>query len=86
MSPKFEYEVCKQDIDGNGHMNNTIYAKIVQSTIDKFDKYNFFQINFVKETLLGQKILVYAKKENKKTTFVGKLKTGEVSFCAEVSD
>ena len=82
MQPNFEYQVRNEDIDKNGHMNNTIYAKILQIPNNKL--INFFQINFMHEALVNQKILVYKKEFENKTIFIGKFDNDTVSFTAEI--
>lgn len=84
MLPEFEYIVNKNDIDRNEHMNNTVYAKILQNSVIKFENYNFFQINFLKEAFEKSKILIYSKSQNQKTIYIGKFENGEISFTAEV--
>ena len=80
--PQFEYIVKQEDIDKNGHMNNTVYAKILQSPNEKY--INFFQINYMREALVNQKILVYRKEFESKTIFIGKFDDNTVSFTAEI--
>lgn len=76
---KFVYPVMFCDIDNNKHMNNTHYASLVFNAIDnKLVKH--FEINFINECLLGDKIVVSSTKTetgefvlgtvNNTTTFV----------------
>ena len=84
-SENFVYEVKKKDIDSNGHMNNKVYAKLVEKLLsqEQFD-ISFFQINYVKEAMFGDKISVFKKANQDSFLVLGKLQGGEVSFFAEL--
>ena len=86
MKPILEYIVEIDDIDKNNHMNNTIYTKIIQNTNQIKNTYKFFQINFLREVFLNDKIFVYSKKIDDKILFVGKLENGEISFSAMINE
>ena len=83
IAPVLNYVVKKSDLDGNGHMNNVVYAKIIEKSFIPNSNYNFFQINFLKEALLKDNLLIY-KKNELENVFVGKLENGEISFTAEI--
>lgn len=86
--PKFcadnSFQVLPQDIDQNGHLNNTIYAKMTESLISKKNEIKFFQINFLHEALCGQRIDVFCKTEDEKFLVLGKLCESEPCFSAEI--
>ncbi len=50
------YEVTRDDIDINGHMNNSRYLSAAQSVLDRDFPVRNFQTGFLKETRLGQRI------------------------------
>ena len=84
-APDFSYKVEQDDIDGNNHTNNTIYAKMIESILKNQSKMiNFFQINFLKETMFGDRIDIYQKQNvaptSKTIDILGKLCEGEPSF------
>ncbi|MBE6992206.1 MAG: hypothetical protein E7430_06485 [Ruminococcaceae bacterium] len=53
------YIVSPEDIDGNGHMNNTRYLGAAQSVLDEDFKAVSFQVGFLKESMLGDRISLY---------------------------
>ena len=84
--PDYRHAITQNDIDKNGHMNNTIYALLVDKMLERenFGEIKFFQINFVKEALLDDIMEVYYKRENDCIKIVGKLYQKTESFNAEV--
>ncbi len=62
----FEYIISENDIDINGHTNNNVYTAIVLNSVNdmvfKNNKISEYELHFVKETMLGQKIKVYKTK------------------------
>lgn len=53
------YTVSEADIDGNGHMNNTRYLSVAQAVIGDNFKAQSFQVGFLKESMLGDRISLY---------------------------
>ena len=83
--PDLSYQISSNDIDNNGHTNNTIYAKILSPIINNIsDEIKFFQINFLKESYLGDRIDIYQKVDENSILFLGKLCERETSFTAKV--
>ena len=79
------YGVKQEDIDANGHANNTVYAKILESLLERYNKkICFFQINFLKEAMLKDMLDIYLKQDNNKLIFVGKKFLEDNCFTAEV--
>lgn len=72
----YTYLVEHDDLDHNGHMNNIVYAKMMLNMAElKDDVYvKDFQIEFMHECLLGDKVVSYSKKENNTHYFYGYLK------------
>lgn len=78
------YQIEPNDIDNNGHTNNTIYAKLAQSLLcGDGKKIEFFQINFLKECLLGDRLDIYKKSLADGEYIVGKICEGPISFSAK---
>ena len=82
-APDYSYQVSEEDIDLNGHMNNTMYSKVIfellkNSTI----KIDTFQVNFLREAMLGNRIDIYQKVEENGINYLGKLCEGETCFTA----
>lgn len=67
----FAYTVMFSDLDHNQHMNNTNYANLIVSAVDNKNILHF-EINFINECLLGDKIEVF------KTNFDGEYIVGKV--------
>lgn len=81
----YSYQILPDDIDLNGHTNNTIYAKVAQKLFEKeTKKLQFFQINFLKETMLNSRLDVYKKSVENGIDIVGKICEGETSFSCHV--
>ena len=75
LTRSYDYEVRHNDVDFLGHMNNTKYADAL--ILDKACKH--FEINFIKETTLGEKLTIHHDDNN----FVGYC-GDSVSFKASV--
>lgn len=71
------YQVKEQDIDGNGHMNNTMYFGIPSDFLPQKDIVTF-EINYEKECFFNENIDVFVKEGNI-LTFKG-MKGDELSF------
>lgn len=79
----FVYEVRFSDLDHNEHMNNTNYANLVINAIQN-KKFSHFEINYLSECLLQDKIIISSVstedgefvigKNNDKTTFTAFVK------------
>ena len=83
--PDLRYGVKHEDIDYNGHVNNTVYAKMIDELLQRQSKaVKFFQINFLKEVIYGDMLDLYTKQQNLALTFVGKKYLGGTSFSAYV--
>ena len=84
--PVLIYQVEEGDIDSNGHMNNTIYSKLIMNALsNSFNQIDIFQINFLGEALLGDTIEVFTKTENGNILALGKFPNGKQCFTAFVS-
>ena len=84
-APDYSYKVLADDIDQNNHMNNTVYSKLTLSALRlKNEKITSFQINFLKEAVLGDRIDVYKKTEEDGYNLLGKLCEKENSFSAYI--
>lgn len=79
---QFEHIVRHSDLDHNKHMNNTNYADLVLSATCCKD-FSHFEINFINECLLGDKIEVFDTCQSNQTYVVGKTQDKTV-FCAVV--
>ena len=85
-APDYVYGVSAADIDANGHMNNSVYAKIVFDALGGNKKsIKTFQLNFLKEAFCGQRIDIFCKKVEAGVLIVGKKCEGENSFSAFVT-
>ncbi len=70
-----EHVVVPEDIDGNGHMNNTVYIRLAQEAGFPA-KVKSFEIDFEKECLLGDRLSIYKGKDG----YVCGMKDGQLSF------
>lgn len=86
-APDFTYQVLPEDIDSNGHMNNSIYARIVFEALrqNKAKQIQTFQLNFLKEAMLGEKIDVYLQYTPQGVYATGKRCEKDISFSAFLS-
>ena len=81
----YSYQISDADIDLNGHANNAVYAKVVATLLERETrKLKFFQINYLKETLLGNRLDVFKKSSLDSLDIVGKLCEGETSFSSHI--
>lgn len=81
----YSYQILPDDIDVNGHTNNTIYAKVAQKLFEKETrKIQFFQINFLKETMSESRLDIYKKEIENGLNILGKICEGETSFSCYV--
>lgn len=55
---KYDYDVKFSDLDHNKHMNNTKYSDIITNVVIS-KCFNHFEINYINETLLNDKIQIY---------------------------
>lgn len=53
------YTVSQSDIDTNGHMNNSRYLSAAQNLLEENFKACDFQVGFLKESMLGDRISLY---------------------------
>lgn len=84
--PALIYQVKPSDIDYNGHLNNTIYSKLVTDSLpNNLGQLGLFQINFLSEALLDDKILVFTKQNDNAYTLVGKFTNDKLCFSAFVT-
>lgn len=56
----FSFKILKSYLDKNKHTNNARYIQMVYDS-SKFDYFNDFQIEYIKQTFLGQKIDIFRK-------------------------
>ena len=79
----YSYQVQVDDIDQNKHVNNTVYAKLVDNVMQlSHKKIKFFQINFIKETLLGERLDIYKLEQDNMVKLLGKVCEGTTKFTA----
>ena len=80
-----ERPVEKSDIDRNGHVNNTIYAEISVDCLNEKEQQlplKSFEINFVNEVFLGEKINLKIFDEPNGKFILGEV-SNNVSFTSE---
>ena len=77
------YQVSKEDIDVNGHMNNAVYAKILDSL--NYEKLmSSVEINFEKECFFNEKLFTkYYSIDNSKL-IIGKKEDNSLSYKAKI--
>lgn len=81
----YSYQILPEDIDGNNHTNNTVYAKTIDALCKSVNSnVKFFQINFINETHLGERLDCFKKQTNDGILVLGKICEGETSFTAKV--
>lgn len=82
------HKVDENDIDKNMHTNNCRYADLADRVFGTVD-YNDFNINFSKETVLGDEIFLYRgiilKNGKQALVATGKLSDGTLVFQAEIN-
>lgn len=75
---KKDYIVKKEDIDGNGHMNNTVYFGIAQESLHE-NTISSFELDYERECFLGERLSIFADSRENETILIGK-KGDELSF------
>jgi len=78
-TPCFNHTVRLEDIDLNGHANNTVYANLCVDACNM--SFNVLQIDFHRELLLGDTVTVFAKNDGGRH-FVKGERNGELIFSA----
>ncbi len=75
------------DLDHNGHMNNSKYVEMVYNIVGKTASLNYpmIQIDFLHEALLGNEIKVYTFNQDNKIYYVGYVEDN-VSFILELGE
>ena len=82
-APDYSYKVVNSDIDYNGHMNNSVYAKIVFDALMLNDQQiETFQLNFLREAMLGDRLDIYLQQKPEGIYVIGKRCEAENSFSA----
>ncbi|MDR0426151.1 MAG: hypothetical protein LBH24_03165 [Clostridiales bacterium] len=82
----YRHRVCRNDIDLNNHTNNIKYAEMLYNAADLPEGREAadFIINYIKETQLGDEIVIcHAHTDNGDSLFAGK-KNGETVFTAKL--
>ncbi len=74
-----EYEVEKEDIDSNGHMNNTVYIRIVQPSLEGKRLYSF-EFDYEKECFLSERLLISSHHEDDVIYLKGEKEDSSLSF------
>jgi acyl-ACP thioesterase len=79
----YEYKVGESDIDHYKHMNNSRYAEVIFNSLGtvRFNKYNYFEISYRKEALLGD-IIYVAILETERILATGKNRNNDINFNA----
>lgn len=75
--------VTEEDLDINRHVNNCRYADIMYE-IPGMTEHESFVMNFSKEAMLGDEILLFTEQQDASTVIMGKLEDGTVIFQARV--
>lgn len=70
--PVHEKTVRRSDLDLNGHVNNTNYATYASDVLSPEEEILSMEIVFHKELKLGDKLTVYAKRQDNFVTVVGR--------------
>ena len=80
------YKILPDDIDANGHTNNTVYAKMINELLNlESQKISFFQINYLKETLLTERIDLYKNMTDNTLKILGKICEGKPCCLIEIT-
>ena len=83
--PDYSYKVLGDDIDINFHTNNTVYGRIVDLALqNRNEQIKFFQINFLKESHIGDRLDLYCEFSNGVCDFLGKICEKEASFSGKI--
>lgn len=81
------HTVVNCEIDLLGHLNNTFYPDMVYNALNEneFDaKTSEFNITYINEAKLGEKILLYKAVSDGKINVTGKLENNKTCFVAEI--
>lgn len=80
-----ERPVYRSDLDSNGHMNNSVYADIIADFLPETGgrEVHGLQIDYLIETPLGDKLLLYAEKQDEEILMRGENSNG-LSFEAKI--
>jgi acyl-ACP thioesterase len=79
-----DYQVIPEDIDSNGHLNNTIYLKMSQPLLGDV-KVKTFEIDFEKECFLDEKIALSLARENDSYIIRGDKEDHSLSFKIKIN-
>lgn len=85
--PIAAHTVVNCEIDLLGHLNNTFYPDMVYNALNEneFDaKTSEFNITYINEAKLGEKILLYKAVSDGKINVTGKLENNKTCFVAEI--
>ena len=74
------YTVTEDDIDLNGHMNNSRYLSAAQALLGEEFKAQSFQVGFLKESMLGDNITLYKAETDSGTHIRGCHDNGTACF------
>jgi acyl-ACP thioesterase len=78
-SPFDHHKVSIEDIDSNGHMNNTVYIRIAQPTLER--RLSSFEIDYEKECFEGENLILSKFHDGNTTVYVkGDRQDGTLSF------
>lgn len=77
LSYKFTYQVNYSDIDHNHHMNNTNYAIPIINAIEN-KNISHFEINYLTECLLNDKMEIYSYRYENKEVIMGIVNNNKV--------
>lgn len=82
------YEVVSAytDIDVNGHVNNTKYTNFVLNALNlpETEQISFLQIDYKKEVLEGEKLLIYQTREDDTVMCKGCNEAGDTMFVTKI--
>ncbi len=78
------YKVTKADIDVNHHLNNAVYAKLLDGFSHK-ERFKSVEINFEKECLLDEILTTYSYSLNERCEqFIGFKENKDISYKAQI--
>ena len=80
LTHKFTYIIMHSDLDHNKHMNNTNYATLVLNATEN-EKFSHFEINFLNECLLGDKLEI-ATTSDESGHYISGTVDGKTTFLA----
>ncbi len=79
-----DYQVVKEDIDSNGHLNNTIYLKMSQPLLQN-ERIHNFEIDFEKECFLDEKLILSLAKSGETYIIRGDKEDQSLSFKVKIN-